>query len=157
LNNLPIKYNTDFLGLGYIITNVLIFALVFSSKNEALSAWKKIVKPWKEDNITVWFVESENTYDFIMNCDSGKNTDINWVFCKTLAISENYRRFKEQYLDSAVMFFGIYTPKKESGPVELFSYRKKVTNVKFIVEAQVDGRGIVSEARRTLHKEIVNE
>ena len=149
------KCYSDFLGLGYIISNVPIFALVFSNKNEAFNVWKKVVKRWKDDRIRVWFVEPENTYDFILHCDSRKNTDVNWVLCKTLAMSENYKRFRDGYADFAEMFFGVYTPKKESGPVELFSFRKQVTNVRFLAESQVDENSIVSEARHILHKKIV--
>lgn len=98
LDNVPIKYYYDFLDLGYIAYSASNFILIFGNKDEAVNIWKKTMKSWKTEKIKVWFIESAGTYDFIMYGESSKNNDTNWVFCKTLEISENYKRFKDRYL-----------------------------------------------------------
>lgn len=46
----------------------------------------------------------------------------------------------------------MYTPENKSNPIKLLGFRKKVENVKFLVEPEVDGDSIVKEAMHILHK-----
>lgn len=141
---------SDFMGVGYhfyhVHTKVL---LIFDEKKPLLSAWGKVIKWWPDDEIKMRFVEENDSYEFILYGESRILTT-RWVFLKALKTSEHYKRFKEDYEGAAYLGLALYKPKDDSYELEIFKYRKKVTDVKFLKETDAEGDVIVSKSRRLL-------
>jgi len=57
-----------------------------------------------------------------------------WVFLKALKVSQHYETFKQDYEGAAYLRLALYRPKKDSYELELFDYKKKVTDVMFLKE-----------------------
>ncbi len=143
---------TNFLGVGYryqdVHTHVL---LMFKSKKDLLTVWNKVVKWWPDDEIKIRFVEGDNHYEFVLYGES-RILENKWVFLKALKTSENYQRFKEEYDGAAYLGFALYKPetKDDSYHLEIFKYRKKVADVRFIKETEVEQDSIVLKSRQIL-------
>jgi hypothetical protein len=142
---------TDFLGLGYryldVHTNVL---LIFQNKKSLIKMWSTVVKWWPDDEIKMRFVDHTDYYDFVLYGES-RILQSNWIFMKSLKTSEHYKRFKTEFDDTAYLGFAHYTPKIEEGELfqlEIFKYRKKVTNVLFLNESDAEQDEIVMQSRR---------
>jgi len=148
-----ITWYTDFLGVGYrywdVHTHVL---LILNSKKDLLSLWKKVVKWWPDDEIKMRFVESDNYYEFVLYGESRILAENKWVFLKYLKTSEYYKKFKDEYDGAAYLGFALYKTKTkdDSYELEVFKYRKKVTDVQFLKENEVEQDSIVLKSRRVL-------
>jgi len=57
-----------------------------------------------------------------------------WVFLKTLNVSQHFETFKNDYNGAAYLRLALYRPKKNDYELELFDYRKRVTDVLFLNE-----------------------
>lgn len=140
----------DFMGVGYhfydVHTKVL---LIFNERKPLLGAWGKVIKWWPDDEIKMRFVEENDSYEFVLYGESRILTT-RWVFLKALKASEHYKRFKEEYDGAAYLGLALYKPKDDSYELEIFKYRKKVTDVKFLKEADAEEDGIVSKSRQLL-------
>jgi len=140
----------DFMGVGYhfydVHTKVL---LIFNEKKPLLSAWGKVIKWWPDDEIKMRFVEENDSYEFVLYGESRILTT-KWVFFKALKASEHYKRFKEDYDGAAYLGLALYKPKDDSYELEVFKYRKKVTDVKFLKETDAEEDVIVSKSRQLL-------
>ncbi len=140
----------DFMGVGYhfydVHTKVL---LIFNEKKPLLSAWGKVIKWWPDDEIKMRFVEGNDSYEFVLYGESRILTT-RWVFLKALKASEHYKRFKEEYDGAAYLGLALYKPKDDSYELEIFKYRKKVTDVKFLKETDAEEDVIVSKSRQLL-------
>lgn len=141
---------SDFMGVGYhfydVHTKVL---LIFNEKKPLLSAWGKVIKWWSDDEIKMRFVEENDSYEFVLYGESRILTT-RWVFLKALKASEHYKRFKEDYDGAAYLGLALYRPKDDSYELEVFKYRKKVTDVKFLKETDTEEDVIVSKSRQLL-------
>lgn len=141
---------TDFLGLGYryldVHTNVL---LIFNNKKELISSWKKVVKWWPDDEIKMRFVEDDDHYDFVLYGGTSILDD-NWIFAKSLKTSEHYKKFKAEYNGTAYLGFAMYKTiaEDDSYSLEIFKYRKKVTDVLFLNESEAEQDEVVVQSRR---------
>ena len=140
----------DFMGVGYhfhdVHTKVL---LIFNERKPLLSAWGKVIKWWPDDEIKMRFVEENDSYEFVLYGESRILTT-RWVFLKALKASEHYKRFKEDYDGAAYLGLALYKPKDDSYELEIFKYRKKVADVKFLKENDVEEDVIVSKSRQLL-------
>ncbi len=140
----------DFMGVGYhfydVHTKVL---LIFNEKKPLLSAWGKVIKWWPDDEIKMRFVEENDSYEFVLHGESRILTT-KWVFLKALKASEHYKRFKEEYDGAAYLGLALYKPKDDSYELEIFKYRKKVTDVKFLKETDTEEDVIVAKSRQLL-------
>lgn len=140
----------DFMGVGYhfydVHTKVL---LIFNEKKPLLSAWGKVIKWWPDDEIKMRFVEGNDSYEFVLYGESRILTT-RWVFLKALKASEHYKRFKVEYDGAAYLGLALYKPKDDSYELEIFKYRKKVTDVKFLKETDAEEDVIVSKSRQLL-------
>jgi len=145
-----ITWYTDFLGVGYrywdVHTHVL---LILNSKKDLLSLWKKVVKWWPDDEIKMRFVETNDSYEFVLYGESRILTT-KCVFLKALKASEHYKRFKDDYDGAAYLGLALYKPKDDSYELEIFKYRKKVTDVKFLKESDAEHDNIVLRSRQIL-------
>ncbi|MGH9879305.1 MAG: hypothetical protein ACRD5H_16875 [Nitrososphaerales archaeon] len=138
----------DFMGVGYhfydVHTKVL---LIFNDRKPLVSAWGKVIKWWPDDEIKMRFVEENDSYEFVLYGESRILTT-KWVFLKDLKTSEHYKRFKQDYDGAAYLGLALYKPKDDSYELEIFKYRKKVTDVKFLKETDIEEDVIVSRARQ---------
>jgi len=70
--------------------------LIFDERRKIPDVWNKIIKYWPDDEIKIRFVETEDSFEFVLYCES-RILLTTWVFLKALKTSENYKRFKEEY------------------------------------------------------------
>jgi len=149
---------TNFLGLGYRYEDVHTHALLmFKTKKDLLTVWNKVVKWWPDDEIKIRFVEGDNYYEFVLYGES-RILENKWVFLKALKTSENYQRFKDEYDGVAYLGFSLYKPGIEDEPyqLEIFKYRKKVTDVRFLKETEVGEDSMVLKSRQILRDSAID-
>lgn len=112
--------------------------------------WNKVIKYWPDDEIKIRFVEKDDSFEFILYCES-RIILATWVFLKSLKISDNYKRFKEDYDGAANFGLALYKPKGDSYELEIFKYTKRITDLKFLNESDAELDFIVSRSRKILH------
>ena len=141
----------DFLGLGYHIYDVRPnIYLIFDDRKKLANTWNQIIKYWPDDEIKMRFFEGESNYEFIVY-SSSRITLETWVFLKSLKNSDHYLQFKDEFMGSATLKLALYLPKKnDKRELEIFKYKKKVTDIKFLKDSDVDDDFIVSQARQRL-------
>ena len=102
---------TEFIGVGYDYHDVHmnVFPL-FEDKTYATDLWKKTFETLDGNQIKVRFVEDKDNYWFIVYA-AGSEHD--FAFVKRVPMSENYHRFKETFVDKAILRFGIYKNNEE--------------------------------------------
>lgn len=79
--------------------------------SESQRIWRDIVHWWLDYTIKMRFVESGDSYWFIMGAQS-QRPSANLSFYKTLSISENYTRFKNGHDGEAYLRLGTYAKKR---------------------------------------------
>ena len=141
-----------FMGVGYEFYHVRAkVILIFDNRKTLLNAWHKVIKWWPDDWIRLRFLETNHSYEFILYGDSNflENT---WVFLKALDVSQHYNTFKADYEGAAYLHLALYRHKGESYELEVFDYRKKVTDVMFLKEPLEEPQdGIVLRSRSIIH------
>lgn len=156
MTDTKINWFDDFLGLGYHMYDVkpTIF-LMFDGRKKVGNAWNKIIKYFPDDEIKIRFVEREPNYDFVLYCES-RILSTTWVFLKTLKISEHYKQFKEDYEGAANLKLALYVPKKDTYELEIFKYMKRITNLKFSTESEVEQDFVLSRSIQNLRNRPAN-
>lgn len=151
-----IDWFDDFLGLGYHMYDVkpTIF-LMFDGRKKVGTTWNQIIKYFPDDEIKIRFVEKGPNYDFVLYCQS-RILSTTWVFLKSLKISEHYKQFKEDYEGAANLKLALYIPKKETYELEIFKYIKRVTDVKFPTESEIEQDFILSRSIKNLQSKPAN-
>ncbi|GBC72729.1 hypothetical protein HRbin04_00120 [archaeon HR04] len=89
-------------------------------------------RDYKNDEVhSIGNKEKGKKYAFIMYCRSRilQNT---WVFLKLLDISDNYRRLKAEYDGKLYVDLALCITKGGSYELEIFKYRKSVSDVAFL-------------------------
>ena len=146
-----ISWFDDFLGVGYHFYDVRPkILLIFNERRKIPDVWNKIIKYWPDDEIKIRFVETKDSFEFVLYCES-RILLTTWVFLKALKTSENYQRFKEDYDGAANFGLALYKPKGDSYELEIFKYKKRITDVKFLKESEADQDFIVNRSRQILH------
>jgi hypothetical protein len=142
----------DFMGVGYFFhdvrPNVL---LIFDNRRALVNTWSKIIKWWPDPDIRMVLIEKQNpaSYEFYLHSDS-KILNTKWVFLKSLKMSEHYTRFKSDYDGAANLGLALYRPKDDSYELEIFKYKKRVTNVTFQAESESITDTIVQRSKQVL-------
>ena len=140
----------DFMGVGYhfydVRTKVL---LIFDERKTLRNTWNKVIKWWPDDEIKMRFVETNDSYEFVLYGESRILTT-KWVFLKALKASEHYKRFKDDYEGAAYLGLALYRPKDDSYELEIFKYSKRVTDVQFLKEPEAEQDSIVLRSREIL-------
>jgi endo-beta-N-acetylglucosaminidase D len=145
-----IAWFEDFLGLGYHVYDIRpTIYLIFDGRRKLADTWNKIIKYWPDDEIKIRFFEGDDNYEFILYCQSRILQATN-VFLKSLKISDHYRQFMDEYNGSASLQLAIYFSKEKKYELEIFKFKKKVTDVKFLKTHDADDDFIVSQARKKL-------
>ena len=147
-----IDWYHDFLGIGYHVYDVRpsIF-LIFDGRRNVINTWNKIIKYFPDDEIKIRFVENDSTYEFVLYCQS-RILLTTWVFLKSLKISEHYKKFKDEYDGAALLKLALYVPKKDTHELEIFKYKKRVTDIKFLMESETEQDFIVTRSMQNLRK-----
>jgi hypothetical protein len=145
-----IDWFEDFLGLGYHVFDVRpTIYLIFDNKKKLVNTWNKIIKYWPDDEIKIRFFEGDTNYEFILYGQSRILQTTN-VFLKSLKISDHYQQFMEEYNGSASLQLANYSPKDKKYELEIFKFKKKVTDVKFLKTQDGDDDFIILQARQKL-------
>lgn len=146
-----INWFDDFIGLGYHVyaTRPNVY-LIFDDRKKLINTWNDIIKYWPDYEIKMRFFEDDENYDFVLSSPSSVLMTT-WVFLKSLKISENYQQLKDEYYGSVILQLALYHSKKEKYDLEIFKYKKKITDVKFLKELDEDDDFIISRAREKLH------
>ncbi len=149
-----IDWFEDFLGLGYHVYDVRpTIYLIFDGRRKLADTWSKIIKYWPDDEIKIRFFEGSDNYEFVLYCKSRILQTTN-VFLKSLKISDNYKQFMDEYNGSTSLQLAIYFTKEKKYELEIFKFKKKVTDVKFFKKEDLDDDFIVSQARKKLENNI---
>jgi hypothetical protein len=147
-----VRWFDAFMGVGYefyeVRTKVI---LIFDNRKTLFDAWKKVIKWWPDHEIKMRFVETNNSYEFILYADSVA-LDNRWVFLKALKVSENYNAFKNDYEGAALLRLALYRPKGDSYELEIFDYSKRVTDVMFLEDALRDKDSMVLKSSNLLRR-----
>jgi hypothetical protein len=147
-----VRWFDAFMGVGYefyeVRTKVI---LIFDKRKTLFHAWKKVIKWWPDDEIKMRFVESNDSYEFILYGDSVA-LDSTCVFLKALKVSENYKTFKNDYEGAALLRLALYIPKGDSYELEIFDYSKRVTDIMFLEDAHRDKDNMVLNSSNILRR-----
>ena len=127
-----IDWFEDFIGLGYHVFDVRpTVYLIFDNKRTLVNAWNQIIKYWPDDEIKMKFFEGDTHYEFILYCQSRILQKTN-VFLKSLKISDHYKQFIEEYIGSASLQIANYSPKNKKYELEIFKFKKKITDIQLL-------------------------
>jgi hypothetical protein len=148
--DMKIDWFEDFLGLGYHVFDIRpTIYLIFDGKRKLVNTWNKIIKYWPDDEITMRFFEGKENYEFVLYCKSRILLSTT-VFLKSLKISDHYRQFMDEYNGSASLQLGVYFPKEKKYELEIFKFKKKITDLQFLKEEYVDDDFVILQAREKL-------
>lgn len=152
MRDLRIEWYRDFVGIGYhfydVHTRVL---LIFDKRKILVRAWKNIIKWWPDDEIKMRFVDTNDSFLFLLYSKS-RILGTTWVFLKHLSASENYRRFKNENDGVANLGLALLIKNEFSHDLEIFDYKKRITDIEFLAGAEVDEDDIVFRARQLFRK-----
>jgi len=107
----PYQWFDDFVGIAYryydLRMNLLPF---FNYFKEARIFWLETIKWWNDHSIKIRFVETGDTYWFIMGAES-RNPKNNRSIFKVLPKSPHFDRFKKGHEGTAYLRLGTYAIK----------------------------------------------
>ena len=107
----PIQWFDDFNGIAYrYFEERMTVVPLFSDLKKANSFWRETIHWWNDHSIKIRFVETGNTYWFIVGAES-RQTKNNRFFFKVLLKSPHYDRFKKGHEGSAYLRLGTHSKK----------------------------------------------
>jgi len=107
----PIPWFDDFVGIAYRYYDLRMNLIpLFHDFKKAQSFWRETIKWWNDHSIKIRFVETGDTYWFIMGAESRKTEDNRFLF-KVLPKSSHYDRFKKGQEGTAYLRLGTYSKK----------------------------------------------
>jgi hypothetical protein len=154
MENMEKKWISDFVGVGYRYTDIIMNILIlYSDRKLAIKIWNENIHWWPDDQISLRFIEDGDYYWFILY-QNGKNllSKENIGFFKKNELTQNYLRFKQNFDQKTLLRFALYKSvdnktndedddktknknvyKKNSPPFEIniFKRMKTVYDVKF--------------------------
>jgi hypothetical protein len=165
MENMEKKWISDFVGVGYRYTDIIMNILIlYSDRKLAIKIWNENIHWWPDDQITLRFIEDGDYYWFILY-QNGKNllSKENIGFFKKNELTQNYLRFKQNFDQKTLLRFALYKSvenktneddeyktknknvyKKNSPPFEIniFKRMKTVYDVKFQNIRDLEGDSI---------------
>jgi len=123
--------------------------LTFEKRRTLVNAWSKIIKWWPDDEIRMRFVETNDSFLFVLYNQS-RILDTTWVFLKHLKSSTSYMRFKDDCIGIANLGLALYIPKHDLYELEIFKYKKRITDVKFLSSSEAYQDFIVLKSKEFL-------
>ena len=107
----PIPWFDDFVGIAYRYYDLRMNLIpLFDDFKKAQAFWRETIKWWNDHSIKIRFVETGDTYWFIMGAESRKTEDNRFLF-KVLPKSSHYDRFKKGQEGTAYLRLGTYSKK----------------------------------------------
>ena len=107
----PIPWFDDFVGVAYRYYDLRMNLIpLFHDFKKAQGFWRETIKWWNDHSIKIRFVETGDTYWFIMGAESRKTEDNRFLF-KVLPKSSHYDRFKKGQEGTAYLRLGTYSKK----------------------------------------------
>ena len=107
----PIPWFDDFVGIAYRYYDLRMNLIpLFGDFKKAQAFWRETIKWWNDHSIKIRFVETGDTYWFIMGAESRKTEDNRFLF-KVLSKSSHYDRFKKGQEGTAYLRLGTYSKK----------------------------------------------
>jgi hypothetical protein len=107
----PIPWFDDFVGIAYRYYDLRMNLIpLFHDFKKAQSFWRETIKWWNDHSIKIRFVETGDTYWFIMGAESRKTEDNRFLF-KVLPKSSHYDRFKKGQEGTAYLRLGTHSKK----------------------------------------------
>ncbi len=104
------KWISDFLGVGYRYTDIVMNVLIlYNDRKMAIKVWNENIHWWPDDQIVLRFIEDGDHYWFILY-QRGKNlfSKENVGFFKKNQLTQNYLRFKENFDQKTILRFSLY-------------------------------------------------
>jgi len=106
-----IPWFDDFVGVAYRYYDLRMNLVpLFNNFKKAQEFWRETIKWWNDHSIKVRFVETGDTYWFIMGAESRKTEDNRFLF-KVLPKSSHYDRFKKGQEGTAYLRLGTHSKK----------------------------------------------
>lgn len=140
----------DFLGVGYRPQDpYTMLLLLFRNRSDASKIWQDVLRWWIDDEIRIRFVETSERYQFIMYCENRILQDT-WAFVKLLKMSDHYKKFKTSFRDCAFLGMAVYRPKGDSYNLHVLKNTKKISDVRFMQEADVEEGSMVWRCKEVL-------
>ena len=107
----PIPWFDNFIGVAYRYYEIRMNVVpLFSDLKKAQIFWRETVHWWNDHSIKIRFVETGDTYWFIMGGES-RQAKNNKLLFKVLSKSPHYDRFKKGHEGSAYLRLGTYSKK----------------------------------------------
>ena len=107
----PIPWFDDFVGIAYRYYDLRMNLIpLFHDFKKAQGFWRETIKWWNDHSIKIRFVETGDTYWFIMGAESRKTEDNRFLF-KVLPKSSHYDRFKKGQEGTAYLRLGTHSKK----------------------------------------------
>ena len=107
----PIPWFDDFVGIAYRYYDLRMNLIpLFDDFKNAQAFWRETIKWWNDHSIKIRFVETGDTYWFIMGAESRKTEDNRFLF-KVLPKSSHYDRFKKGQEGTAYLRLGTHSKK----------------------------------------------
>ena len=107
----PIPWFDDFVGIAYRYYDLRMNLIpLFDDFKKAQAFWRETIKWWNDHSIKIRFVETGDTYWFIMGAESRKTEDNRFLF-KVLPKSSHYDRFKKGQEGTAYLRLGTHSKK----------------------------------------------
>ena len=107
----PVKWFDNLVGVAYRYYDLRMNVVpLFDDFKRAQEFWRETIKWWNDHSIKIRFVETGDTYWFIMGAETTRVENNRFLF-KVLPISSHYDRFKKGHEGSAYLRLGVYTKK----------------------------------------------
>ena len=107
----PYQWFDDFVGVAYRYYDLRMNLVpLFLDFKKARFFWLETIKWWNDHSIKIRFVETGDTYWFIMGAES-RRTENNRFLFKVLPKSSHYDRFKKGQEGTAYLRLGTYSKK----------------------------------------------
>ena len=107
----PISWFDNFVGIAYRYYDLRMNLIpLFGDFKKAQAFWRETIKWWNDHSIKIRFVETGDTYWFIMGAESRKTEDNRFLF-KVLPKSSHYDRFKKGQEGTAYLRLGTHSKK----------------------------------------------
>jgi len=107
----PIPWFDNFTGIAYRYYDLRMNLIpLFGDFKKAQAFWRETIKWWNDHSIKIRFVETGDTYWFIMGAESRKTEDNRFLF-KVLPKSSHYDRFKKGQEGTAYLRLGTHSIK----------------------------------------------
>lgn len=106
---LPIPWFGEIQGVAYRYYDIRMTVVpLVPDTSQMAQMWRDTIYWWLDHTVKIRFVESDDTYWFIMGAQTRKPSSNLSFYKMDLPMSENYERFKQGHDGEAYMRLGVY-------------------------------------------------